>query len=91
MASPAVPYSGHHPRCLPQPDMLAYDIWALGCVMVFVLTGEIAFNFAGSDDYRDVSAVAARGNIQHKLWVSFLPLASYTLMLGSELTSMCWR
>ena len=65
---------------LPEPDMLAYDIWALGCVMVFVLTGEIAFDFDWATDYSDVSVIEARVNIQHKLWVSFLPLASYILI-----------
>ena len=75
---------------VPEPDMLAYDIWALGCVMVFVLTGANAFDF-GSTDYSDIYVAMERVDIQQKLWVSFSLLTCCTLMLGSELTWMCWR
>lgn len=57
---------------LPQPDMLAYDIWALGCVMVFVLTGENAFDSAGTE-FSDILVAMEKVDMQHKLWVSFLP------------------
>ena len=71
---------------VPLPDMLAGDIWSMGCLLVRCLTGRDAFGFCGA--HQCSSATLAReANKRQIEWVRrFLVACSlHTLMLSHEL------
>ncbi|KAL3163314.1 hypothetical protein ABBQ32_009705 [Trebouxia sp. C0010 RCD-2024] len=52
---------------VPPPDMLAYDVWSVGCLLVLCLTGEDAFNFPGSSQC-SAAATLREVDKKHSEW-----------------------
>lgn len=49
------------------PDMLAYDIWSMGCLLVLCLTGWDAFNFPGLSQC-SAAAILREVDKKHREW-----------------------
>lgn len=60
----------------PQPDMLSQDIWAMGCLIVMMMTGKDAFDFPGSSQYSE-GALAEEVDKKHSYWVRLPPWAGH--------------
>ncbi|KAL3131893.1 hypothetical protein ABBQ38_007599 [Trebouxia sp. C0009 RCD-2024] len=56
-----------HQGLVPPPDMLAYDIWSMGCLLVLCLTGEDAFNFPGLSQC-SAAAILREVDKKHREW-----------------------
>ena len=59
-------------------DLLANDMWAMGVVLVFLLTGHLIF---GTNDEDDAEAVSKYGNPETQLHIALIKVAQWVSLL----------